>query len=87
MDPLDRHRQRVERMRAALERLLALHTEIHDLQGEIVALSRTELPDREDRVKALHAKVRELLPGVERAQRALAGDEGGRDEDSRHEGG
>ncbi len=70
----------MQRMQAALERLLALHSQIHDLQGEIVALSRSEQADREERAQALHAKVRELLPEVERVQQALTQAEGGKDE-------
>ena len=78
MDRLDRYRQSVQRMQASLERLLALHHQIHDLQGEIVALAASGLADREQRAKALHDKVRELLPEVERAQQALKESESGK---------
>lgn len=81
MDPLDRHRERVRRMQASLERLLDLHRQIHDLQAEIVALSASGMTDREARTKPLHDKVRGLLPEVERAQQALARADSGADDE------
>jgi len=77
MQVLDRHKERVQRMQASLERLLALHGQIYDLQGEIVATSRSEAANRNERVKALQAKVRALLPEVEKARQILAKPAGG----------
>ncbi len=71
MEHLDQYQQRVQRMQASLERLLALHGQIYDLQGEIVALSKSDVPDRVERVKVLQAKVRALLPEIGRAKKSL----------------
>lgn len=71
MDALDRHQARVQRLREALERLMSLHSQIYDLQGEIVALSKSEMPDRQERVEALKRKVTALRPEMESARRAM----------------
>ncbi len=73
MEALDRHQQRVQRMQQSLERLLALHGQIYDLQGEIVALSQGHDDAKVARVKELRAKVRGLMPEVEKAKAALTG--------------
>jgi peptidoglycan hydrolase CwlO-like protein len=72
MDALDRYKARVQRLQGALERLTALHSQVYDLQGEIVALSKSEIPDRNARVDALHQKVAALQPEIEKAKRELA---------------
>jgi hypothetical protein len=76
METLDWHRDRVTALREALERLMALHQQIYDCQEQIVALARGEAPDRVERLSALHAKVRELRPEIERAKRELAAPRG-----------
>ena len=75
METLDQHQARVQRLREALERLLSLHAQIYDLQGEIVALSKSELPHRQERVDALKRKVMGLRPEMESARRTLTGRE------------
>jgi hypothetical protein len=72
MDAQERHIQRIEQLTTALDRLMALHGQIYDLQAEIVALNQSQAEDRVERVKALHEKVRGLWPEIERAKRELA---------------
>jgi type II secretory pathway component PulM len=71
MDALDRHKARVQRLQQALDRLTALHAQVYDLQGEIVALSKSDSSGRVDRLDALHRKVAALHPEIERAKREL----------------
>ena len=71
MDALDRHKSRVERLQTSLDRLMALHAQVHDLQGEIVALGKSDSPDRFDHIEGLRKKVQALRPEIERAKREL----------------
>jgi hypothetical protein len=71
MDPLDRHKSRVERLQTSLDRLMALHAQVHDLQGEIVAMATSDAPDRFDHIEGLRKKVQALRPEIERAKREL----------------
>lgn len=71
MEPLEGHRQQAQRLQDALDRLMALHGQIYDLQGQIVALSQSDAPDKLERVAALKKKVNDLLPEVERARQHL----------------
>lgn len=77
MNDLDEHRRHSRRLEDALERLLALHRQVYDLQGQIVALSQSDAADKVDRVEALKKKVRNMQPEVERAKQALASREKG----------
>jgi len=72
METLDRHKSRVQELQDALERLMALHLQIYDLQGEIVAISKSEVPDRNERLVSLRKKVQDLRPEIERARKQLA---------------
>jgi type II secretory pathway component PulM len=71
MDALDRHKARVQRLQQALDRLTALHAQVYDLQGEIVALSKSDSPGRVERLDTLHRKVAALHPEIERTKREL----------------
>jgi hypothetical protein len=71
MDPLDRHKARVQELQDAVERLMSLHLQVYDLQGEIVATSKSEAPDRHDRLDTLRKKVLALRPEIERTKQQL----------------
>lgn len=71
MDYLEGHRQQAQRLQDALDRLMALHGQIYDLQGQIVALSQSDAPDKVERVTTLKKKVNDLLPEIERARQQL----------------
>jgi len=72
MEYIDRHKTRVQELQGALERLMSLHRQVYDLQSEIVATSKSEIPDRNERLVALRQKVQGLRPEIERARQQLS---------------
>ena len=83
MDALDRHKARVQRLQVALDRLTALHSQVYDLQGEIVALSKSDGPGRVERLDALHGRWRRCSrrSSAPKPSWRAGGSRGGREED------
>ncbi len=73
MEWLESHRERAETMRQALERLLDLHKQVHDLHRESLVLAAGNDPDKVKRIEALRDEANRMLPEVERLREILIG--------------
>jgi hypothetical protein len=73
MEPLGAHQDRTEEMREALERLLAIHKQVHDLHRESLLLAAGSEPDKVQRIEALRDEANRLLPEVDKLREILIG--------------